>query len=64
MPTNKNQRYYYSLKKFRISARSTIDGHWKLVRRLGAGGNGEVWQCRDINDGKEYAIKLLKNAYY
>ena len=64
MATNKNQRYYYSLKKFRISARSTIDGHWKLVRRLGAGGNGEVWQCRDINDGKEYAIKFLKNAYY
>lgn len=57
------KRYHYSLKKFSISARSTIDGRWKLVRLLGVGGNGEVWQCRDINDGQEYAIKFLKNAY-
>ena len=60
----KKKRYYYSLKKFSISARSTIDGRWKLVRRLGIGGNGEVWQCRDINDGQEYAIKFLKNAFF
>ena len=59
----KKKKYYYSLRNFRISSRSTIDGRWKLVRRLGSGGNGEVWQCRDINDGQEYAIKFLKKAY-
>lgn len=63
MAIKKNQRYYYSLNNFSISARSTIDGRWKLVRRIGTGGNGEVWQCRDVNDGQEYAIKFLKRAY-
>jgi len=55
-------RYYYNLKRFNISPRSTIDGRWKLVRIIGKGGNGEVWQCRDVTDKKEYAIKFLRNA--
>lgn len=62
MTINSKKRNSYHLSKFNISARSTIDGRWKLVRRMGSGGNGEVWQCRDINDGKEYAIKFLKYA--
>ena len=32
---------------------------WKLVSRLGRGGNGEVWSVTKNND--IYAIKLLKN---
>lgn len=34
-------------------------GGWKLERRLGKGGNGEVWASN--NDGEMGAIKLLKN---
>lgn len=36
---------------------------WKLSKRLGSGGNGEVWMCR--NDKKEeYAIKFFKFGRY
>lgn len=36
-------------------------GKWKLSQFIGAGGNGEVWQARLLNDAsKIVAIKLLK----
>lgn len=36
---------------------------WKLSKRLGSGGNGEVWMCRD--DKKDlYAIKFFKFGRY
>lgn len=56
------KRFFYSLKCFNIAANRKIDERWTLIRRLGSGGNGEVWQCRDL-DGTEYAIKFLKFAY-
>ncbi len=37
-------------------------GQWKLVKRIGMGGNGEVWsaQKNKNNENNIYAIKLLK----
>jgi serine/threonine protein kinase len=34
-------------------------GEWTLVKRLGEGGNGVVWECHR-NDGTPAAIKVLK----
>ncbi|MGL1937233.1 MAG: protein kinase [Fibrobacterales bacterium] len=36
-------------------------GSWELIRRIGRGGNGEVWKCKNSN-GDERAIKLLKSV--
>jgi hypothetical protein len=33
-------------------------GSWVLIRRLGQGGNGQVWEVPG-NDGTPHAIKLL-----
>lgn len=56
-----NKRYYYNLKNFNIVKNRKIEGKWTLVRQLGQGGNGEVWQCRDAS-GRNYAIKFLKSS--
>ncbi len=34
-------------------------GDWKLVEKLGAGGNGDVWKVTD-SLGNEYAMKILR----
>ena len=39
--------------------RLTQIGPWKLIQRLGRGGNGEVWRCENV-EGEIRAIKLLK----
>lgn len=62
MPQPERKRFVYNLNKFRIVPQRKIDGRWTLVRFIGGGGNGVVWQCRDL-DGQEYAIKMLKYAY-
>ena len=36
----------YNLKNFNLSPNRKI-GKWTLAKRIGAGGNGEVWICRD-----------------
>lgn len=36
---------------------------WTLVSKLGAGGNGEVWKCRNANN-EFYAIKCFKYGRY
>lgn len=48
----------YNLKKFNLKRNRKI-AQWTLAKQLGAGGNGEVWVCRD-NQKQEYAIKFLK----
>jgi len=48
----------YNLKVYNLRPNRKF-GQWTLAKQIGAGGNGEVWICRD-NQKKEYAIKFLK----
>lgn len=51
-----------ALSKYNLRANRKING-WTLSKKLGAGGNGEVWMCK--NDKKEkYAIKFFKFGRY
>lgn len=50
------------LAKFNLRPNRKIKG-WTLSKKLGSGGNGEVWMCRD--DRKDlYAIKFFKFGRY
>ncbi len=47
-----------------LNLRSGIEfGRWKLVKYIGKGGNGIVWQAED-KTGKEGAIKFLLPKFY
>ncbi|MFB1067983.1 serine/threonine protein kinase [Vibrio diabolicus] len=35
-------------------------GKWKLIEKLGAGGNGDVWKVKN-DEGEFFALKALKN---
>lgn len=48
----------YNIKKYNLRSKRKI-GRWTLAKLIGAGGNGEVWSCRD-EQKQEYAIKFLK----
>ena len=48
----------YNLQNYHLAVNRKING-WTLSRKLGGGGNGEVWLCRNANK-EEFAIKFLK----
>lgn len=39
-------RQKYNLYKFNLRTNRKI-GKWTLAKKIGSGGNGEVWTCRD-----------------
>lgn len=43
-----------------ILKKDRMVGDWKLVEKLGEGGNGDVWKVKDTK-GEDFAIKILKN---
>jgi serine/threonine protein kinase/tetratricopeptide (TPR) repeat protein len=43
----------------RAAARPTTLGHYTLIERLGAGGQGEVWKAHDESRGVDVALKVL-----
>ena len=55
----KIQRMSQSKKKVSIQ-KGTLYGNWKLVKRLGKGGNGEVWFSKF--NKKTCAVKILSKV--
>ena len=46
-----------------MSSNVLLNGRYRLVERIAAGGMGEVWGASDEVLGREVAVKLLKNQY-
>ncbi len=46
----------------RAAARPTALGHYTLLERIGAGGQGEVWRAHDESRGVDIALKILAPA--
>lgn len=40
-----------------------IDGKWAVEKKLGAGGMGSVFLCRDLELGRRVAIKMMSAAF-
>lgn len=51
-----------ALAKYNLRANRKING-WTLSKKLGSGGNGEVWMCKNEKK-EEYAIKFFKFGRY
>lgn len=43
---------------------STIVGHWRLLNRLGRGGQATVWRAEDTRLRRQVALKMLENPVF
>ncbi|HEY1889874.1 MAG TPA: protein kinase [Steroidobacteraceae bacterium] len=48
--------------QLRAAAQPTALGHYTLIERIGAGGQGEVWKAHDESRGVDVALKVLPRA--
>lgn len=46
----------------RAAAQPTTLGHYTLIERIGAGGQGEVWKAHDESRGVDIALKVLARS--
>jgi serine/threonine protein kinase len=46
-----------------LSAGDRVAGKYRLARRLGAGGMGQVWRARNETTGADVALKVLHEAH-
>ncbi len=44
----------------KVVSAPTLIGKYSVIRELGAGGFGAVYQCRDPDLGRDVAVKVFK----
>ncbi|HUN71499.1 MAG TPA: protein kinase [Steroidobacteraceae bacterium] len=50
------------MSQVRAAAQASTLGHYTLIERIGAGGQGEVWKAHDESRGVDIALKVLARA--
>jgi len=50
------------MSQVRAAAQPSTLGHYTLIERIGAGGQGEVWKAHDESRGVDIALKVLARA--
>lgn len=45
------------LKHVTLSPGTLVCNRWSIIKKLGAGAFGAVYLCKDINDGRQAALK-------
>ncbi|RYY87286.1 hypothetical protein EON63_04270 [archaeon] len=48
----------HSIMTVMSNAQDDFNSRYELVREIGKGGFSTVYQCRNRNDGKDYAVKV------
>ena len=50
-----------SREQHEIAADTVVDGRYRILRRIGEGGMGSVWNAERIADGQRVAVKVLRS---